>query len=158
MYFGTMTALWLPLYLYLVFLVFRRYGWRTLWILLFAALLILASDQLANLAKNGFERFRPTHEPGLSGIHTVRGYTGGTFGFYSAHASNTMAVAMFVIIILKERYSFILPLMLLWSLFMSYTRIYLGVHYPGDMIAGMAVGGLLGTITGRSCRAFLSRF
>jgi len=143
-YWGTQSLVWIPLYLLLLFIVIRNFKWRTLWILLFAALMILVSDQLSNLFKEWISRPRPTHEPGLPGIHTVHGYTGGEHGFYSAHASNTMALAIFLIFLLKDRYKILTLLLFLWALFMGYTRIYLGVHFPGDIVAGFIIGGLIG--------------
>ena len=112
--------------------------------MLFAAIMIIFSDQLSNVVKDWIARPRPTHEPGLTVIHTVNGYTGGQYGFYSAHASTTMAIAIFLIRILKNQYRYFAPLILLWAFFMAYTRIYLGVHYPTDLVAGWLAGGLIG--------------
>jgi len=106
--------------------------------------MILVSDQFSNLFKEWIARPRPTHEPGLSGVHTVYGYTGGMNGFYSAHASNTMAIAIFLIFLMKNKYKTLTIVLFLWALFMGYTRIYLGVHYPGDIMAGFIMGGLIG--------------
>jgi len=157
-YWGTQSLVWLPLYLFLLILVIRRFRWNTLWILLFIAVMILVSDQLANFAKDLFARPRPTHEPGLTGIHTVYGYTGGQFGFYSSHASNTMAIAVFLIILLRGMNRYLSWLILLWAFFMSYTRIYLGVHYPGDILIGMVAGGVIGWIAVTGCEWVIKRF
>jgi len=144
MYWSTNTTLWLPLYLIILYLLIRKYRWNTVWIILFIILMIVISDQVSNIVKGFFARPRPTHEPGLSGVYTVNGYVGGAFGFYSAHASNTMAVAVFLSIFLGKFFRYFPPLIILWSLFMAYTRLYLGVHYPFDLIVGMLVGCLLG--------------
>ena len=157
MFWGTKTALWFPLYLIILYLIIREYRWKTLWIILFAILMILVSDQLSNLAKVFFARLRPTHEPGLMGVHTVNGYLGGTYGFYSAHASNTMAVAVFLSSLLGKFYRYFPPLIILWALFMSYTRLYLGVHYPFDLFAGIFIGIILGWAAARITLAFLRR-
>jgi len=151
MYWGTKSVIWLPLYLYLFYLIIEKYRWNTLWIVLFAALMITASDQLSVLVKEYFQRPRPTHEPGITGIHTVYGYTGGAFGFYSSHASNTMAVAIFVIILLRGTAAWFSWMMIGWACLMSYTRIYLGVHYPGDILTGMVAGAILGWIAATFC-------
>jgi len=143
-YYGTRSLVWIPLYLLTLFVVIREYKWRTIWILVFVTLMILVSDQFSNLFKEWIARPRPTHEPGLSGVHTVYGYTGGMNGFYSAHASNTMAIAIFLIFLMKNKYKTLTIVLFLWALFMGYTRIYLGVHYPGDIMAGFIMGGLIG--------------
>ncbi|MCK9218607.1 MAG: phosphatase PAP2 family protein [Bacteroidales bacterium] len=156
-FYGTMPLVWLPLYLFVFCLVIRKYKWQTLWILLFAAIMIVLSDQVANIFKQWIARPRPTHDAMVTGIHTVNGYVGGQFGFYSGHASTTMALAVYLIILLKNPYRFILPLMIFWALFMSYTRIYLGVHYPGDILVGMIMGSLIGTIIVRLTILWLNR-
>ena len=144
MFIGSRTSTWIPLYLLLLYLVVRQYKWKTLWILLMAALMITASDQLSNLVKEWVARPRPTHEPLLSGVHTVNNYLGGAYGFYSAHASTNLAIAVFMIILLGRPFPYFGFLMLLYAFFMAYTRIYLGVHYPGDILAGWVAGGFAG--------------
>jgi undecaprenyl-diphosphatase len=151
MYWGTKTHIWFPLYGMLLFLVIRRYRWQTLWILLFAAFMIVFSDQLSNIFKAWVARPRPTHEPGLTSLHTVNGYLGGQFGFYSAHASTNLAIAVIIIILLGSPFRYFPSLMLAWAFFMAYTRIYLGVHYPGDILAGWLAGGLIGWGFGQLC-------
>jgi len=106
-------------------------------------LMILASDQLSDLVKNTVQRLRPSHQPGLI-VHIVEAYKGGTYGFYSAHATNTSSVVIFMIILLGRKYAYVYIPAILWSLFISYTRIYLGVHYPGDIFAGWIAGSLIG--------------
>ena len=90
-------------------------------------------------------RLRPTNEEHLQGlIHTVNGYTGGMYGFYSGHASNSFAIAMFLIVSVLKGRKYIIPVALIYAILTSYSRIYLGVHYPGDVITGMLAGSLLG--------------
>lgn len=151
MFWGTKTIIWVPLYLALLYLVVKNYKWQTLWILLFTILMIIVSDQVSNFFKDWFMRLRPTHEPGMTGIHTVHGYTGGMYGFYSAHASSNMAIAIFLIMILGDKYRWLFPVVLFYALFMSYTRIYLGVHYPADIIAGWFAGSLIGFLSAMIC-------
>jgi undecaprenyl-diphosphatase len=157
MFWGTNTLTWLPLYILLLYLVSRRYKWQTLWIVFFAALMILVSDQLSNIIKEWVGRPRPTFEPGLTGIHTVNGYLGGQFGFYSAHASTNLAIAVLMIILLGRPFRYFPVLMLSWAFFMAYTRIYLGVHYPGDILGGWIAGGLLGWGFGLLCVWFVRK-
>ncbi len=157
MYWGTNSTTWLPLYLMLLYLVIRRYRWQTFWILVFAVLMILVSDQLCNFVKELVARPRPTHEPGFAGLHTVNGYLGGQFGFYSAHASSNFAIAVYTIILLGSPFPGFPLLMVGWALFMSYTRIYLGVHYPVDIVAGWIAGGLIGWGFGQLCGWFVRK-
>lgn len=151
MYWGTKTSAWLPLYGLLLYLVIRRYRWQTLWILLFAVCMIVFSDQLSNIFKAWVVRPRPTHETGLTGVHTVNGYLGGQFGFYSAHASTNLAIAVYTIILLGSPFRYFPSLILAWAFFMAYTRIYLGVHYPFDILAGWIAGAFIGWGFGQLC-------
>jgi undecaprenyl-diphosphatase len=157
MWWGTNTLTWLPLYVLLLFIVIRRYKWQAVWVLIFTAVMILFSDQLSNVVKDWVARPRPTHEPGLAGIHTLNGYLGGEFGFYSAHATNNMSIAIFLILILPNTYRYFPLLIICWAVFMAYTRIYLGVHYPGDTLAGWIAGGLIGWIFGQLCGYFVRK-
>jgi undecaprenyl-diphosphatase len=155
MYWGTSPYPWLPLYLLLLYYMIRRYKWQTLWVLLFAVLMIICSDQMTNFFKEWTARPRPTHDAAITGIHTVNGYLGGQFGFYSGHASNNLALAVFVIILLGRPFPYFSTIMLTWAFFMAYTRIYLGVHYPGDILAGWVAGGVIGWIFGQLCGWFV---
>jgi len=157
MYWGTHSLTWLPLYALFLYLVIRKYRQQTFWIVIFAAFMILASDQLSNIFKELVARPRPTHDPGLTGIHTVNGYVGGQFGFYSAHASTNLAIAIYLVILLGNPFRFFSVLVLGWAFFMSYSRIYLGVHYPADILAGWVAGGLIGWACGRLCAWYLRK-
>jgi len=153
---ATKSLLWLPLYLFFLFFVIRKYKWNTLVIVMFAAFMILASDQLSDLVKDTVQRLRPSHQPGLM-VHIVEAYKGGIYGFYSAHASNTFSVVVFAFILLGRKYLYVYIPAILWSLFMSYSRIYLGVHYPGDIIAGWIAGGLVGLMFGKLAQLAITR-
>jgi undecaprenyl-diphosphatase len=156
MYQATKSMVWIPLYLVFLFFVIRQYGWKTLLILVVASIMILVSDQLANLAKDTFQRLRPSHEPGLM-VHLVNAYKGGEYGFYSSHATNTCSIAVFLIIILRKKFRWIWLIAVPWTLLMSYTRIYLGVHFPGDIFAGILMGSLIGFFFGKLAVFFIWR-
>lgn len=145
MYWATQTLVWLPLMLLLLYLTIRTYRLKAILLVLTLILTITIADQSANLAKSSVQRLRPSHEPVLSGkVHIVNGYRGGQYGFYSSHAANTMAIAIFMALLLRSRYRWIAMVLIPWALFMAYTRLYLGVHYPGDLLAGMVAGGVTG--------------
>jgi undecaprenyl-diphosphatase len=147
MFWITKGLLWIPLSLFFIFFLIRKYKWNALVILLFAGLMVLASDQMSWLVKETVQRLRPSQQPGLM-VHMVEAYKGGTYGFYSAHASNTICVAVFLIVLLGRNGWYVYIPAILFSLVMSYTRIYLGVHYPGDILAGWIAGGILGYLFG----------
>jgi undecaprenyl-diphosphatase len=148
MFWVTKGLLWFPLSLFFLFFVIRKYKWNALVILFVAALMILVSDQLSYLTKETVQRLRPSNQPGLM-VHIVEAYKGGTYGFYSGHASNSICVAVFITILLGRKYWYVILAAFLWSLVISYTRIYLGVHYPGDILAGWIVGGIIGYLFGK---------
>ena len=136
---------WGPLYVWFLWLLCRQFPKQYWTLLLTILVMIVASDQLCNLSKDGFMRLRPTNEEHLQGlIHIVNGYTGGMYGFYSGHASNSFAVAIFLIASVSKGRKYIIPVALAYAILTSYSRIYLGVHYPGDVITGMLAGSLLG--------------
>jgi len=135
----------IPVYVFLLFHIYRVYKEKTWGILLAVALLILMTDQFTSaLMKPFFERLRPSHEPALNGmVHIVNGYSGGNYGFASSHAANTFGIAMFLSCLLRKGKPWI-NWLFLWAAFVSYTRIYLGVHYPGDILVGALIGILFG--------------
>ncbi|HNP07542.1 MAG TPA: phosphatase PAP2 family protein [Cyclobacteriaceae bacterium] len=138
---ATKTIFWLPLYLFLIYLIAKFKKWDTFYYLLGVAICIALTDQITSgFMKPFFARLRPSHEPSLEGLlHIVNNYRGGSFSFASGHAANTFGVAMFVFLLFRGRYHW-MSVIFLWSAFMSYTRIYLGVHYPGDIIVGILIG------------------
>ncbi len=145
--FSQLGVMWVPLYLVLIWLLYQRLGWRRLGLLLFLiGLTITITDQIASgLLKPLVARPRPTHQPALSGlVHTVYGYTGGEFGFVSSHAANSVGVAVVLMTALRsERFRWLAPMVLTVAALGSYSRIYLGVHYPGDILCGALLGGLV---------------
>jgi undecaprenyl-diphosphatase len=145
MFWLTKTIIWLPLYLFLFVLLIKNYK-KNSWIpLLGIAITILLADRITSgLMKPFFERLRPSREPNLEGlVHLVNGYTGGMYGFASSHAANTFGTAAFFFLLLQGKYNWV-KWLFVWAMLITYTRIYLGVHYPGDIV----VGGLVGILSG----------
>lgn len=147
MYYISDKYVWIPFYALLLYFCWKHYGKRVFLVMVMAALLITLSDQISVFMKFYFERFRPTQEPDLEGmVHTVFGKRGGKFGFVSSHAANSFALATFMILILKDKFRYITTVMLTFAILNSYSRIYLGVHYPGDVIGGALLGIAIGWI------------
>ena len=138
--------IWIPLYVFFIFLIYKYYRKNTLWVLLATVLLISLSDLISvHLFKNVFLRLRPCHEPQLEGlIHLVNSKCGGQYGFISSHATNHFAIATFLSVLLGNKIKYFSFLILLWALVISYSRIYLGVHYPGDVLGGIVIGSVIG--------------
>lgn len=136
---------WIPLYLVLIGLLFWRFGWRkALWMVLAIGVAVGLSDYISSgIIKHLVCRPRPTHEPLLEGlVHIVNGYRGGHYGFVSSHAANTMSVALLYCLIWKNESHHEWWLMI-WVVLNCWSRMYLGVHYPGDIIGGLIVGALV---------------
>lgn len=148
MFTATNTGLWFPLYLFFFFFAVRKYKWNILVILVAVTLMIVMSDQLSDVIKHAVQRLRPSHQPGLM-VHIVEAYKGGMYGFYSAHASNTSSVVIFLCVLMGWKYGYVIIPAILWSVGVSYTRVYLGVHYPGDILAGWIAGSLIGFLFGQ---------
>ena len=139
---------WIPLYIIFLYFLYKNFNKKSLfYILLFVALGITASDQIANIFKFGFERLRPCHDPSLEGLlREVK--CGGKFGFYSAHSSNSFFVATYLTIFLGKKIKQLPYFLFVWAAIVAYSRVYLGMHFPGDIIIGAIMGILLALFFG----------
>ena len=134
----------IPMYAYLLYLLYKNYNLKTLGItLVFIALLITATDQLANVFKDAFARPRPCKEDFMAQGRFLMDYCG-KYGYFSAHAASSTALAIFLGNILKKWYKLAFPLLFIWAMLVSYSRIYVGKHYPGDVITGILIGSIIG--------------
>lgn len=136
---------WLPLFLMVIGFIIYRYKWQAVTILLLLGLVILLADQISSgLLKPWVARLRPSHNPTLEGtLHLVNGYKGGLYGFVSSHAANALGVASFLFLTVRKRINWIW-IMFVWAAIFTYTRLYLGVHYPLDILGGGLLGALCG--------------
>ena len=141
----TETSTWIPLFVCLLYAVIRNNTWRrSLRIIAVIALLVTLADQFASgFCKPYFHRLRPSQSPDLANvIDLVNDYRCGLYGFISSHAANTFSVSVFFMLLFRDkRINLLLPV---WPLLASYSRLYLGVHYPLDIAAGTLWGILCG--------------
>lgn len=137
--------IWIPVYVLLFVWMIRRDGWKlAVWALVCVGLLILCADQTAShLLKPWIERPRPCHDVSLDFVvHLVNGKCGGKYGFVSSHAANFVGLAVFLGLWSKRKRYFWLGLLI--AVFVAYSRVYLGVHYVGDVLVGGWIGGIYG--------------
>ena len=141
----TQGVYWLPLFLLVIVFIIFKSQWKAISVLLFLTLVVVLTDQIsASLIKPWVGRLRPSHEPDLANIlHFVNGYKGGLYGFVSSHATNAFGVATFLWLVLRKNIKWIW-VMYVWALIFSFTRIYLGVHYPSDILGGAVLGTIIG--------------
>lgn len=136
--------IWAPLYMAILIYLGIRYKKRFPLIVLFIIISVVLADQASvQIFKNIFMRLRPCHDPELQGmVHLVNDKCGGLYGFVSSHAANSFNIAVISLMLIKKRWYSIS--IIIWAAAISYSRIYLGVHYPGDVICGSLLGALTG--------------
>ncbi len=140
--------IWVPFYAVLAYLLFRRMSWKRASICLVTiGLIILAADQTcATLIRPEIGRLRPANlnNPLSSFVHVVNGYRGGRYGFPSCHAANTFALAVFMSLVIRHKWFTVM--IFSWAFVVSYSRMYLGVHYFGDLFCGATIGSLFAVL------------
>lgn len=132
-----------PIFLYIFYLLWKKIGWKNLWIvLLFIALIIMVCDQTTNLFKYTFQRLRPVNDLEIKESLRIL-ISRKSFSFFSGHASNSMATTLFMFLIFRKYYKYAF-LLFLFPLIFAYSRIYLGLHFPTDILTGYFAGAIIG--------------
>jgi undecaprenyl-diphosphatase len=135
----------IPLYAVLLYLVYKNLGLKPLLLLVLVIVaMITFTDQVTNIFKDSFERLRPCREDGVKEFMRFIAPRCGKYGFFSGHSSNSMAAAVFAGLLLRPYYKKLIFILLFWSAMVAYSRIYVGVHYPLDIICGMSFGAFAG--------------
>lgn len=143
MWLATDEISWLAFFVVLLFSIYKTKTREFLFILIAIALTVVICDQVSGIFKDWIARPRPSRELSIMDqVHTVNNYRGGRYGFFSSHAANTFGVAVLIALVMKNK---LLSLVLIvWALLESYSRIYLGVHYPLDILTGITFGSIVG--------------
>ena len=138
--------LWLPLYFFVIYVIVKTFGKKSIWIILLVVMAVGVSDfSSVHLFKETIRRLRPCHDPALMGqIILVHNHCGGLYGFFSSHASNTFTLAMLTSLLIRKKA--LAVVMFLWASIVSISRVYLGVHYPSDILAGTLWGMIIGYV------------
>jgi undecaprenyl-diphosphatase len=148
---------WIPMYAIIIGILFWRYKKNSIGMLLMIILSVIISDQLcSSILKPLIHRLRPCHEPSLQNLVHIVGNCGGQFGFCSSHAANSFSLAMSLFLLVGKKYRFI-KLFFIWAIIVSYSRIYVGVHYPLDVLAGAGIGVLVSLFCFKIYQKYLSK-
>ena len=146
MHWITYQQTWYPFYLLIVVWMFWKYKQKAIIPILFIVLAITISDQFtSSFMKPFFERLRPCHDPSISHlVHVVDG-CGGQYGFASSHASNSFALATLLFLFFRSSFKYA-SILFVWAALVAYSRVYVGVHFPGDILVGALIGYIVGLV------------
>jgi membrane-associated phospholipid phosphatase len=139
--------IWIPLYLLIIYFTIKKYGLKSIWVIAFALITVLLADRIsAGIIKPFFERLRPCNNPELLGWLNLPNGKGSSYGFVSSHAANHFGLAVYFSMVLmgyKNQWKILLPF-LTWATLIAFAQVYIGFHYPSDVV----LGGLLGAFIG----------
>ena len=139
---------WIPLFIFLIFFIFKYFGWKkTVFTLLFIAVLIAFSDQFTNLIRRTFERLRPNNDPAIQNL-LRRLINPRSYSFVSGHATTSTVITVFLIMLLRKHISAI-KYLIFFPLIFAYSRLYLGVHFPIDILCGFINGLTIGYLAAK---------
>ena len=158
-WYATKTTTWIPLGVLLLFVLIRMKNWKNaLLVILSIGVAITLADQIASgIFKPLVARLRPSHNPELEGIiDLVNGYRGGRYGFFSSHAANTCAIAVYLSLLFRNKFFTIV--ICSWTLLNCWTRLYLGVHYVADILTGLICGVLIGYLVYKLYRTIFFKY
>lgn len=141
----TQKETWIPLYLFVLVALIIKYKWQAIPLIVLIIVCIVATDQSSVFLKNTVGRLRPSYDPDTSPfVHLVNNYKGGPYSFVSSHATNAFGFGVLAALLIKNRvFTFVVLGM---AAINSYSRIYLGVHFPGDIVAGAILGSVIGAV------------
>ncbi len=146
---------WIPLYLLFFYLIFKSLGWKKgLALVLLTAVLVTFSDQFTVFLKDSFERLRPNRDPSVNSMIRIL-KNNSSFSFVSGHATTSMAVSLLMYLTLRKNFPYTW-LFFIWPLLFAYSRIYIGVHFPMDVLCGSLLGIVIGYIFYRLSLLLLS--
>lgn len=148
-----------PMYAVLLFIIYKKFGLKALLVFVVSIVLMITfTDQMTNVFKRGFMRFRPCNTEGV--MEYMRFVTDhcGRYSFFSGHSSNSMAAAIFGGLLLRPYYKKLIYLLVFWSFLVAYSRIYVGVHFPIDIVCGLVFGVFAGCIFYKISQYAVKRF
>ncbi len=138
---------WVPLYIFIIYLISKKYGYKSIWVVLFALISVLMADQLSSgLIKPYFHRLRPCNNPEIASWLNLPNGKGSGWGFVSSHAANHFALAVYFSMVLigyRKQYNIVIPF-LTWAFLIAFAQVYIGFHYPSDVIIGGVLGSAIG--------------
>ena len=139
--------IWIPLYIFLAIVFFKEFPQHWWKLFIAVGIMIVMTDQSANVFKEMYPRLRPCHDLNFQNtVHLVNGYCGGNFGFVSSHAANSVALTVFCFVMLGDKFRVLKYGLIIYALLICYSRIYLAAHFPFDVVRGILSGVIVAII------------